>query len=187
MFKVCLTLMPSIIDSITILGQEYSEAAALTYEGDDNFFLADLGRRLFRINTEGVVQFTPIIDHDTKGLVPFGLAQVDDALAVINDEGTSFTGGTEMHVGDTRMLILTLDNLSDADANATLTLNVPDGMDVEEQAIGGVDEVELSRDVWLLRIRESLTEGKVRIIIESKDNVNPEYFEITGEIVQIIG
>ena len=92
-----------------------------------------------------------------------------------------------MHVGDTRMLILTLDNLSDADANATLTLNVPDGIDVEVQAIGSVDEGELSRDVWLLRIRESLTEGKVRIIIESKDNVNPEYFEITGEIVQIIG
>ena len=55
------------------------------------------------------------------------------------------------------------------------------------QVIGSVDDVELSRDVWLLRIRESLTEGKVRIIIESKDNVNPEYFEITGEIVQIIG
>ena len=85
MFKVCLTLLFSIIDSITILGQDYSEATALAYEGDDNFFLADLGRRLFRINTEGVVQFTPIIDHDTKGSVPFGLAQVDDALAVIND------------------------------------------------------------------------------------------------------
>ena len=92
-----------------------------------------------------------------------------------------------MHVGDTRMLILTLDNLSDADANATLTLNVPDGIDVEVQAIGSVDEVELSRDVWLLRIREFLKEGKVRIIIESKDNVKPEYFEITGEIVQITG
>ena len=94
MFKVYLTLMSSIIDSITILGQDYSEATALTYEGDDNFFLADLGRRLFRINTEGVVQFAGIIDHDTKGLVPFGLAHVDDALAVINDEGTTFTGGT---------------------------------------------------------------------------------------------
>ncbi|RUA03910.1 MAG: hypothetical protein DSY88_04405 [Candidatus Poseidoniales archaeon] len=92
-----------------------------------------------------------------------------------------------MHVGDARMLILTLDNLSDADANATLTLNVPDGIDVEVQVIGSVDDVELSRDVWLLRIRESLTEGKVRIIIESKDNVKPEYFEITGEIVQITG
>jgi len=92
-----------------------------------------------------------------------------------------------MHVGDARMLILTLDNLSDADANATLTLNVPDGIDVEVQVIGSVDDVELSRDVWLLRIRESLTEGKVRIIIESKDNVKPEYFEITGETVQITG
>ena len=85
MFKVCLTLLFSIVDSITILGQDYSEAAALPYEGDDNFFLADLGRRLFRINTEGVVQFAGIIDHDTQGLVPFGLAHVDDALAVIND------------------------------------------------------------------------------------------------------
>lgn len=85
------------------------------------------------------------------------------------------------------MLILTLDNLSDADANATLTLKVPYGIDVEVQAICSVDEVELSRDVWLLRIREFLKEGKVRIIIESKDNVKPEYFEITGEIVQITG
>ena len=92
-----------------------------------------------------------------------------------------------MHVGDARMLILTLENLSDADANATLTLKVPYGIDVEVQAIGSVDEVELSRDVWLLRIREFLKEGKVRIIIESKDNVKPEYFEITGEIVQITG
>mgnify|MGYP000011652366 CR=1 FL=1 len=31
------------------------------------------------------------------------------------------------------------------------------------------------------------SKGKVRIIIESKDNVKPEYFEITGEIVQITG
>ena len=29
--------------------------------------------------------------------------------------------------------------------------------------------------------------GQVKIIIESKDNVKPEYFEITGEIVQITG
>jgi hypothetical protein len=85
------------------------------------------------------------------------------------------------------MPILTLDNLSDADANATLTLNVSDGIDVEVQAIGSVDKVELSPDVWLLRIWESLTEGKVRIIIESKDDVKLEYFEITGEIVQITG
>ena len=92
-----------------------------------------------------------------------------------------------MHVGDARMPILTLDNLSDADANATLTLNVSDGIDVEVQAISSVDKVELSPDVWLLRIWESLTEGKVRIIIESKDDVKLEYFEITGEIVQITG
>ena len=32
-----------------------------------------------------------------------------------------------MHVGDAQMLILTLDNLSDADANVTLKLNVPYG------------------------------------------------------------
>ena len=93
----------------------------------------------------------------------------------------------EMQVGDAWMPILTLDTLSDADANATLTLNVSDGIDVEVQAIGSVDKVELSPDVWLLRIWESLTEGKLRIIIESRDNVRLEYFEITGEIVQITG
>ena len=93
----------------------------------------------------------------------------------------------EMQVGDAWMPILTLDTLSDADPNATLTLNVSDGIDVEVQAIGSVDKVELSPDVWLLRIWESLTEGKLRIIIESKDNVKLEYFEITGEIVQITG
>ena len=92
-----------------------------------------------------------------------------------------------MQVGDAWMPILTLDNLSDADANATLTLNVSDGIHVEVQAIGSVDKVELSPDVWLLGIWESLTEGKLRIIIESKDNVKLEYFEITGEIVQITG
>lgn len=173
------------VTSITLKGQDYTEATALTYEGDATFFLADLGRRLYRINTEGVSQYEGVLDHDTHGLVPFDLAHVDDSLGVLNDEGTSFTAAIESHVGDSYMLILTLKNKSDEDANVMLELNVPSVIDVQLQAVGSITEAQLSKRAWVLKVPSTLTEGKIRIIFESQDDAPLEFYTITGRLTQI--
>jgi|GEM_PF-1078312 len=174
-------------NQITLLGQDYAEATAMGFLGNDEFYLADLGRRLYRINTEGVVAFVGVIDHDTKGLAPFGLAHVDDALVVLNDEGTSFTAGVETHVGDTFMLILTLDNLSDADANAMLELEVPNDIDIGAQDTGSVHETLVGKNTHLLQVENSLTEGQLRLIISPTDDSVPGFKTIKGKIIQITG
>lgn len=174
-------------NQITLLGQDYAEATAMGFLGDQEFYLADLGRRLYRINTDGVVLFVGVIDHDTKGLAPFGLAHVDDSLVVLNDEGTSFTAGVETHVGDTFMLILTLDNLSDADANATLELEVPSDIDVGAQATGSVHETLMGKNTYLLKVDSSITEGKLKLILSTKDNSQPGFKTIKGKLIQITG
>ncbi|MBI2919205.1 MAG: hypothetical protein HYY01_14620 [Chloroflexi bacterium] len=175
------------VSQITLKGQDYAEATALAYEGLRTFYMADLGRRLYRVNTDGVVAFLGTIDHDTHGLVPFDLAHVDDSVAVLNDEGTSFTAAIETHVGDSFMLILTLENNSGADANATLELDVPKGIDVELQATGAIKEAQLERRVWLLQVPSTLTESKVRIILETKDDHQPGFYKVTGRLVQVSG
>ena len=173
------------VTSITLRGQDYSEATVIAYEGADTFFLADLGRRLYRINTDGVSQFEGIIDHDTKGLSPFDLAHVDDSIVLINDEGTAFTAAIESHIGDSYMLILTLENNSDADANAMLELDVPKEIDVEVEAVGSIAEAQLARRTWALNVPSTLTEGKLRLIFSPRDESAPDFYNVTGRLVQV--
>ncbi len=183
--KIDLTTLA--VTQITLLGDDYTEATALGYEGLRNFYLADLGRRLYRTNTDGVSDFLGIIDHDSKGLAAFDLAHVDDSVAVLNDEGTSFTAAIETHVGDSMMLILTLTNTSGADANATLELEVPKSIDVELQATGAITEAQLSSNVWLLKVPSTITESKIRIIMKTKDDHMPGFHTVKGRLIQVSG
>ncbi len=183
------TINPTLLSSnqITLLGQDYAEATAMGFLGNSEFYLADLGRRLYRINTEGVVGLDGACDHGTKGLAPFALAHVDDSLAVINDEGTSFTAGMETHVGDTFMLILALDIRSDADATATLELEVHNDIDIGAQDTGSVHETLIGKDTYLLKVESSITEGQLKLILSPKDDFQPGFRTIKGKIIQITG
>lgn len=175
------------VTSITLAGQDYAEATALTYEGNRNFLLADLGRRLFHINTDGFSEYVGVLDHDTHGLVPFDLAHVDDSLAVLNDEGTHFTAAIEPHVGDTYMLIIHLENLSDADASAMLEVDVPEAIDVDAYAVGAIEAAQLGKRSWLVRIPSTISEGDLRLVFKVRDNQDPGFYNVNARLYQIAG
>ncbi len=175
------------VTSVTLAGQDYAEATALTYEGNRNFFIADLGRRLYRINIDGFSQYVGVLDHDTHGLVAFDLAHVDDSLAVLNDEGTHFTAAIEPHVGDTYMLVIHLRNLSDADASALLEVEVPEALDVDAHGVGAIETGQISKRSWLVRIPSTLTEGDLRLTFKVRDNQDPGFYTVSARLKQIEG
>lgn len=175
---------------ITLTGQDYAESGALTWEGTENFIMADLGRRMFRISTAGVVSFMGVIDHDSKGLVPFDLAIVPDSILVFNDEGTHFTAAAETHQGRAMMLELRVDNKSGHDLAAELTFNPPVGIDTQLTSVGGIIEAESHENRWLLKIPTTPTSpdgGRIRLVIEPKDDHVPGFYSFTGELKPIQG
>jgi len=113
----------------------------------------------------------------------------DDALVVANDEGTSFTAAIELHAGDTVILKLDLDNVSDANANAILELSCPKGVDVEvEPTLGtaGISEAQMGSTTWLVKINTTATDT-LGIILSPKDDLKPGFYTVSGRIVQITG
>ncbi|MBI4337087.1 MAG: hypothetical protein HY683_04570 [Chloroflexi bacterium] len=136
--------------------------------------------------TAGVVAEQSIVLHtDTYASSHGGN---DDALAVINDEGTSFTAAIEQHMGDTEtVLVLNLSNVSNDGANALLTLNVPAGVDVEVESLdANLEEAQMTANTWLLK-EAAGGPHELEITIESKDDAAPGFYTITGSIVQIGG
>lgn len=122
-------------------------------------------------------------DHSVKYAAGHG----DDAIVTVNDEGTAFTAAIELHVGDTVELMLDVDNVSDALANAILELNVPAGIDVEVEEDGGssgIEEAQLTRTSWLSKIDTGAT-GTLNITISPKDGLLPGFYTITGRLVQV--
>ncbi|MBI4311648.1 MAG: hypothetical protein HY681_07685 [Chloroflexi bacterium] len=111
----------------------------------------------------------------------------DDALGVMNDEGTSFTAAIELHVGDTVVVSLPVVNVSDADANAVLELVPPAGVDVEVAPSGaGISEAQMSKSSWLLKV-DTGNSNTLDITLEPKDDLKPGFYTLTGRIVQITG
>ena len=60
-----------------------------------------------------------------------GTGSDTDGIFTTNDESTGFKAALNPHSGDAIVVGLDLGNLSDAPANAILSLNVPRGIDVE--------------------------------------------------------
>ncbi|MBI4310181.1 MAG: hypothetical protein HY681_00240 [Chloroflexi bacterium] len=117
----------------------------------------------------------------------------DDALGVMDDEGTNFTAAIELHAGDTVTITLPVVNVSDADANAILELVPPAGVDVEVTSteVGGDDandleEAQMSKNAWLMRVDAS-NDDTLDITISPKDDLKPGFYTISGRIVQITG
>ena len=107
----------------------------------------------------------------------------DDALLVINDEGTSFTAAMELRVGDTgNFIFLEVENVSDADANAILELSVPKGMDVEDTG----DSVQMGPHTWLFEV-DAGDVGLIDMQVSPRDNLRPGFYTISGRIIQITG
>jgi hypothetical protein len=119
--------------------------------------------------------------------IQFASGHADDALITVSDEGASFTAAIEMHIGDTAIIMLDIDNTSDADSNAVLELNVPRGIDVEveeDNDAGGISEAQLTRSSWLMRINSGAT-GFLNISISPKDDLAPGFYTVTGRLVQV--
>jgi len=113
----------------------------------------------------------------------FSHSGTDDSLLVINDEGTSFTAAVELHVGDyDNVIFLEINNNSDADANAMVELNVPRGIDVEDEGAGR----QMSATVWLLTVPANSSDG-LELRVSPKDDLKPGFYTISGRIVQISG
>ena len=114
----------------------------------------------------------------------------NDSVVTVNDEGTGFTAAIEIHVGDSPVLKLDVDNLSDAQANAILELNVPAGVDVEveESADAGLREAQLTRNTWLMQVPVGETgdaTDTIDVTISPKDDMKPGFYTITGRIIQV--
>ncbi|MBI4337088.1 MAG: hypothetical protein HY683_04575 [Chloroflexi bacterium] len=120
----------------------------------------------------------------------------DDGVAVVNDEGTSFTAAIEQHVGDTGVkLRLDVQNVSNEDANAFLKLFTAAGIDAQIDSVDTtkVKEAQALDDTWLLWVKAG-SHAELEITIELKDNAAPGFpgffwgsYSIVGAIVQFGG
>lgn len=130
-----------------------------------------------------VVEQSLVLDDDssTHSVTIHG---TDDAIVTVNGDGTAFTAAIEMHIGDEAVLALKLNNNSDSDGNAILELNVPRGIAIEVDSTGALDEARFSRNSWLMRVDGEST-GDILITIESKDDLKPGFYTISGRIVQV--
>ena len=132
----------------------------------------------------GLVVEQSIVLDDTAA--SHSVTGADDAVVTVNDDGSSFTAAIEMHVGDTGILKPAINNNSDADGNAIMELNVPRGIDVEVEASTGttLKEAQLTRSSWLMVVNSGNSET-IDITIESKDDIKPGFYTISGRIVQV--
>ncbi|MBI4310308.1 MAG: hypothetical protein HY681_00895 [Chloroflexi bacterium] len=127
-----------------------------------------------------VVEQSLVLDDSSTVMSHSG---TDDSLLVINDEGTSFTAAVEMHVGDyDNVIFLEIRNDSDADANAIVELNVPRGIDVEDEGASR----QMSGNAWLLTVPANSSDA-LEMRVSPKDDLKPGFYTISGRIVQISG
>ena len=93
--------------------------------------------------------------------------------------------------GDAIVVGLDLGNLSDAPANAMLSLSVPSGIDVEvtSDPLGDdIKEAQLSAREWLVTVTSlarAAPDDSLDITISPKDGLKPGFSTITGRIVQV--
>lgn len=120
-----------------------------------------------------------------------GAGSDTDGIFTTNDERTGFKAALKPHVGDAIVAGLDLGNLSDAPANAMLSLNVPSGIDVEvtSDPLGDdIKEAQLSAREWLVTVASlarAAPDDSLDITISPKDGLKPGFSTITGRIVQV--
>ena len=134
--------------------------------------------------------------QDSAGLVNeqsvvLGGGSDNDGIFTTNDERTGFKAALKPHVGDAIVAGLDLGNLSDAPANAMLSLSVPSGIDVEvtSDPLGDdIKEAQLSAREWLVTVASlarAAPHDSLDITISPKDDLKPGLSTITGRIVQV--
>jgi len=138
----------------------------------------------------GLVVEQSVVLNEGSGF-SLGTGAGNDGVFATNDEGTAFTAAFELHVGDTIVIGLELGNVSDALANAMLSLNVPKGIDVEVGSDPNDDEIkeaQLSAKQWLLSVESDAGDSEpdsLNITVSPKDDLMPGFYTITGRIVQV--
>ena len=131
------------------------------------------------------------------------LTLADRFIGVVSDSGTAFQAAAEIDQGDIYAFWLPLNNASDEDLTAELTLNFPECAEVEvlrglegsgsDANIGGV--VRTSFNTWKVTVDADAAgaeagaidpnEDSILIMVQIDDNCAPGYYSLSGEIHQI--
>ena len=111
------------------------------------------------------------------------ISGADDSTTTVNDEGTGFTIAIETDVGQSQTVDFDLENDSGKSANMLLTLNIPAGLDVQIQSEDDMTEAQLNRNQWIFNVDSG--DSDFDLIIESKDDIKPGFYTITGSLVQV--
>ncbi len=111
----------------------------------------------------------------------------------VADDNTGFQAAAEMAVGDWSAFDLRLKNASEVDLVGLLTLNVPEGLEVEvyaDPAATNINSViRIGLNTWKVVV-EAGAEGDaitddLTIVISVDDTTPPGYYNISGQFQQI--
>ena len=123
---------------------------------------------------------------DTDGGTTTTVTGADDFVVTANDEGTSFTAAIELHIGDSPILKLDVDNGSDVSGNAVLELTAPAGLDIAVDETGSdIEEAQMTRTTWLLTVNTGDSDATLDITLSLKDDMQPGFYSISGRIKQV--
>ena len=157
---------------------------------------AAAGQAVGPVLSGGIQDSACLVIEQSVVLAPSGFSlgagSDNDGIFTTNDERTGFKAALKPHVGDAIVVGLDLlGNLSDAPANAMLSLSVPSGIDVEvtSDPLGNdIKEAQLSTREWLVTVASlarAAPDDSLDITISPKDGLKPGFSTITGRIVQV--
>ena len=156
---------------------------------------AAAGQAVGPVLSGGIQDSACLVIEQSVVLAPSGFSlgggSDNDGIFTTNDERTGFKAALKPHVGDAIVVGLDLGNLSDAPANAMLSLSVPSGIDVEvtSDPLGDdIKEAQLSAREWLVTVASlarAAPDDSLDITISPKDGLKPGFSTITGRIVQV--
>jgi len=156
---------------------------------------AAAGQAVGPVLSGGIQDSACLVIEQSVVLAPSGFSlgagSDNDSIFTTNDEGTGFKAALKPHVGDAIVVGLDFGNLSDAPANAMLSLSMPSGIDVEvtSDPLGDdIKEAQLSAREWLVTVASlarAAPDDSLDITNLPKDGLKPGFSTITGRIVQV--
>lgn len=120
--------------------------------------------------------------------IPAG--QVDQRFTSISDDGTGFTAAAEVDTGMDYTITVGIENNSDEDAVAELTLIYPDGLTLDVVGMGQITKVtRTGLYTWKMDV-DAIAAGGVgasdiiNITVAVADDIAPGFYQIDGTLKQ---
>ncbi len=108
------------------------------------------------------------------------------------DDNTAFQAAAELATGDWAAFDLPLKNASSNNLTALMTLNVPEGLEVEAFAATGASKitevVRIGLNTWKFKVATGAvytSTDLLTIVVSTDDDMAPGYYTIDGTIKQI--